>query len=107
VKGSLKEVYYSAVKIAAQFGILDQTAHRNNVIRMEFEEMKVRNEGDTVEVIMERLGAKHFLSFARVREICYPRVPDPGAGGVAEGGDLVEEVVKARQERRTYSRRRR
>lgn len=99
MKAHLKEVFYTAAKLANQFGILDQTAYRNNCMRIEFEELKISNKGETVEQILEILAAKNYLSISRVKEICYP----PDSENTKE---IIKDVAQPIAVRRKYARRR-
>ncbi len=69
-----------AIMLAAEharlYGICDETAYRNRLIKLEFEQLKIDCPGEIVETLIQRLAEKKwngiFLSPGRIREICYP-----------------------------------
>lgn len=70
-----------AIMLAAEharlYGICDETAYRNRLIKLEFEQLKIDCPGEIVETLIQRLAGKKwngiFLSFETIREICYPK----------------------------------
>ncbi len=66
----------AAAEFARIYGICDETAYRNRVIKLEFEQMKIDCPGEIVESLIERLSQKEwngiYLSYKQIEKICYP-----------------------------------
>lgn len=64
-------------ELARRRGICDETAYRNRIIKLEFEQMKIDFTGETCETFIQRLAEKKWngiiLSYAQVEKICFPR----------------------------------
>ena len=112
-----------AVEIAAEharlFNMLDETAYRNNLIMLEFEQMKRDCPGEIVESIMQRLAEKKWngiiLSCKQIEKICYPYGPEKEKAQQVitlateekkEEHPFDNTQIKKANNRRTYARRR-
>jgi hypothetical protein len=73
-KNNLKEeVFHSLATAARHLGILDETAYRNQCLRLEFEHIKKNNPNETVEIIIQKISVKHNLGFETVRHVLYTK----------------------------------
>lgn len=66
-----------AAEHARLYGICDETALRNRLIKIEFEQLKKDCPGEIVERIIQQLAGKKWngiiLSYEQMKSICYPR----------------------------------
>jgi len=89
----MSEILLHIAALAKAEGILDETKLRDRLIRLEFEKLKTDMPTKTVNDIITELAGKHYLSFERVRNICYA---EPVAG--------VQIAVKVKRVKRALRR---